>query len=315
MQYRMARTGWWLAVAIAAIAIGGGWIAPAPPAPVQAATSFQAAVGAQSSDESIQVNQFFPRELAINVGDTITWTFPTAEIHTVTFLSGAPRPPFTAPPSGGPTYDGTGIANSGVRTNADPPYTLTFTQTGNFQFECLVHPLQTGVVQVRPAGTPYPRSPAGVTAQGALESAPLLLRGAGLLFQGVRQALATPNQVTAGTGQLLPHGSLAIMRFLPDTRAVRAGQTVTWTNRDPETPHTVTFGPPPANPVPPSGNVMGGAATISAVGQAVHSGFLGASPPSVGTQFRVTFTTPGTYPYICVLHADLGMRGTIIVTP
>jgi plastocyanin len=303
-----------MVVAIAALAIGGGWISPSTPVSVQAATNFQATVGAQSSDESIQVNQFFPHELAINVGDSVTWTFPTAEIHTVTFLSGAPRPDFSAPPSGGPTYDGTGIANSGVRTNANPPFTLTFTQAGSFTFVCLVHLQQTGVVQVRPTGTPYPRSPALVTAQAALESVPLLLQGAGLLTQGLRQALVSPNQVTAGTGQFLPHGSLAIMRFLPDTRVVRAGQAVTWTNRDPETPHTITFGPPPANPFPPSANVMMGAATITAAGQAVHSGFISTSTP-FGTTFRVTFTTPGTYPYICVLHADLGMRGTIVVTP
>src|SRR5262249_25945767 len=77
-------------------------------------------------------------------------------------------------------------------------------------------------------------------------------------------------------------------------------------------PHTVTFGPAPAEDETPSGTDRPGHATISAVGQAAHSGYLGASFPN-GTQFSVTFTAPGTYPYICVLHADLGMRGTIVV--
>jgi len=31
------------------------------------------------------------------------------------------------------------------------------------------------------------------------------------------------------------------------------------------------------------------------------------------TRFRVTFTAPGTFNYICALHDDLGMKGTVIV--
>ena len=33
------------------------------------------------------------------------------------------------------------------------------------------------------------------------------------------------------------------------------------------------------------------------------------------TRFRVTFTQPGVYPYICVLHDELGMVGQVIVLP
>jgi plastocyanin len=31
------------------------------------------------------------------------------------------------------------------------------------------------------------------------------------------------------------------------------------------------------------------------------------------TRFRVTFTAPGTFNYICSLHDDLGMIGKVIV--
>jgi len=56
----------------------------------------------------------------------------------------------------------------------------------------------------------------------------------------------------------------------------------------------------------------------------VHSGILVPPPqnqPDVpvsgpgGTVFRVTFTNPGTYDYVCVLHDDLGMQGQVIVLP
>ena len=36
------------------------------------------------------------------------------------------------------------------------------------------------------------------------------------------------------------------------------------------------------------------------------------APPGV-TRFRVTFTAPGTFHYICSLHGNLGMLGTVIV--
>ena len=33
------------------------------------------------------------------------------------------------------------------------------------------------------------------------------------------------------------------------------------------------------------------------------------------TRFRVTFTQPGVYNYICALHDDVGMVGQIVVLP
>jgi plastocyanin len=34
-----------------------------------------------------------------------------------------------------------------------------------------------------------------------------------------------------------------------------------------------------------------------------------------GEPFTVTFTQPGTYDYICALHENMGMKGTITVLP
>ena len=48
------------------------------------AASWQATAGAQRSDEGIQALAFLPNGLWVHVGDSITWTFPSPEIHTVT---------------------------------------------------------------------------------------------------------------------------------------------------------------------------------------------------------------------------------------
>ena len=73
-------------------------------------------------------------------------------------------------------------------------------------------------------------------------------------------------------------------KFTPAEVTVKAGTTIRWTNHG-YVPHTVDF-----------------------TGGAVHSGVL-----NNGNQFTHTFTTPGTYPYICHIHPF--MHGTVVVTP
>src|SRR5438552_16488745 len=106
------------------------------------------------------------------------------------------------------------------------------------------------------------------------------------------------------------------MRFLNDTIVIHAGETAEWTNEDPITPHTITFGTEPPNPVPPSANVTTDAdgalhATIASVFDSVHSGFIVAAPqdriglaqaPVGVTRFRIMSTKAGASPYISPLH-------------
>ena len=70
--------------------------------------------------------------------------------------------------------------------------------------------------------------------------------------------------------------------FNPQTLTVKAGTTVTWTNKD-DIPHAV-----------------------AAVGKQFKSKVL-----DTDNSYSFTFTTPGTYAYFCSLHPH--MTGTIVV--
>jgi plastocyanin len=149
-----------------------------------------------------------------------------------------------------------------------------------------------------------------------------------------RTADAPSNDVAVGIGEVVTmtgSGSqtASLMRFVQPTVVVRVGDTVEWTSLDPSINHTVTFGTEPADPRPPSPGVtatLDGArqATIASPNDSVNSGFLSPAPqdraklaqsnPGV-TRFRVTFMSPGTFNYICAVHDQLGMNGTVIVHP
>jgi plastocyanin len=78
--------------------------------------------------------------------------------------------------------------------------------------------------------------------------------------------------------------------FTPDVLNVKAGTTVTFVNTD-GTTHTVT-------------SVKPGTSTADGT---FDSGFIKA-----GKTFTYTFSTPGTYDYVCMIHSQ--MRGTIVVS-
>ena len=137
--------------------------------------------------------------------------------------------------------------------------------------------------------------------------------------------------VTGGISAIVSTGAgsqtASLSRFLRDNIVVRVGDTVEWVSRDASIPHTVTFGTEPADPRPPSSNVTSDSdgarhATIGPPGDSVNSGIMPPAPqdrpglaqaPLAVTRFRVTFTAPGTFNYICSLHDNLGMKGTVIV--
>jgi plastocyanin len=214
-------------------------------------------------------------------------------------------------------------------------YTVRFPSAGNFKLVCLVHVDMTGVVHVLNPSEELPHDQAFYDREANRERAELLSDASRLEGRGTAIARQTSGEeVTAGISEVVATTgggvhSAAIMRFLPGTMVVRVGDTVEWTNLGPVVPHTVTFGTEPANLMPPSAGVTvdsDGArhAVIGSPTDNVNSGFLVAPPqervglaqsPLGVTRFRVTFTSPGTFNYICGLHDNLGMVGTVIVHP
>lgn len=77
----------------------------------------------------------------IPVGTTLTWHNISQFPHTVTFpIAGQPAPPGdpAQPATGGTTYDGTALVNSGVIAPG-ASFALTFTKAGTYTYYCLFH--------------------------------------------------------------------------------------------------------------------------------------------------------------------------------
>jgi plastocyanin len=316
------------------------------------AQSWQATAGAQNLDKGRQALAFLPNEIWIHAGESITWTFATDEPHSVTFLTpGQLRPSYSAgcpgtTPNASP-FDNSTCVNSGRIGTPGTPYTVVFPKPGNYRLVCLVHANMTGIVHVLDPAEPLPHGPDFYEDQAELERHDLLSdRDSGPDRDRKRGEDARHDSdeanvhehdgvIVVGSGELVstPGGvqSVSRMRFMQPNITIHAGQTVEWASSD-VSGHTITFGqePPNVSPsTPPSTNVsldLDGArhATINSLADSVHSGLitqapqertgLAQAPPGV-TRFRVTFTNPGTYPYICAFHDELGMIGEVIVLP
>jgi plastocyanin len=289
-----------------------------------------------------QALAFLPNEIWIHENDSITFHWGADEPHTVTFMTAAQHrpidpsqgcggvPPFSTSPA---TFDGTKCVSA-------PPlmkpgtFTIQFTKVDNYKVVCLLHPDMTGTIHVLNAADPLPHEQPFYDAQAEDQAEHLLSEADHDVHSDHGGWMhAATHGITAGDGEILANGggkgTAALMRFTDSTMTIHVGDTVEWVNRDPATPHTITFGTePPENLLPkPSLNVTLDAdgarhATLYKSTDSTHSGFIVAAteevpltptPPPGATRFRVTFKAAGTYPFICALHDGLGMTGQIIV--
>jgi len=298
------------------------------------AAQWNASVGAQSNDKGFQALAFLPNEIWIHAGDRITWTFDADEIHTLTFLIADQPRPFFADGCPGfsmdpATYDGSTCVTTPPMVRGQT-FTVIFPAAGNFKLVCLVHENMDGRIHVLDLSEPLPHDQAFYNEQADSQRNELLSDAR----NDAHGAHALPNSshgVTAGAGEVTANAggsrTVSALRFSHGSIKISAGQTVEWDNQDPVTPHTITFGPEPPDLVDPSPDVTvdpDGArhAIIDSTSDSTHSGFIVAAPqerlglpqaPLGVTRFRVTFPNAGTFPYICALHDDLGMTGTVIV--
>jgi plastocyanin len=349
---------------ILVIGLAAGGIVPqamAAPAPQAGPTTWTVLIGGQA--EIVQQDQgpagawqfmrYYPGSITINVGDTVVWKLNSAEPHTVTF----PQPgenkapdliipegggsqrmlgnPLAFLPQGGAEYDGSALTGSG-QIGGGPPfpieYKLTFTKPGTYDYYCAFHSMMKGTVVVQEAGSAYPKTQAQIDADAAAQ----LAADTQAAKQAEPAAMQTstrpgPNgttiyEVNIGYGD----GTMSWMRFSPADLTIHVGDTVEWTQKDVEAPHTVTFtsggqepelvltepqqSGPPKLVVNPEVLAPAGGTTYSGQGY-FNSGFVwGTEVPIPGPRtYSLTFDTPGTYKYICVLHDPMGMNGQVTV--
>jgi plastocyanin len=238
-----------------------------------------------------------------------------------------------------PAFDGTQTFYNSGWLAPDQDFTVTLSpdiKPGTYGFMCLLHSAgMTGTVTVVDPSTAV-KTPDEVTAEGQTEldavAQPLAAAAEAAQTQPDGQALAGVFDPNVQVGQPTI--------FAPSTTSIPVGGSVTWTILG---PHTISFNSPqdaigprieapdgtihvnakiftpaggPGQPPPPSGppdpsapptlidaGTWDGTAYLS-------SGAILSFPPQL-YQYKVTFSTAGTYKYICQIHVD--MQGTVKV--
>jgi plastocyanin len=317
--------------------------------------------------ETADANLFFPRRLEVHVGDTVT--FKSQEFHTATYLgahkaaefsifapapdkstysgvadvagnpfyfNGLPKFAYNVPQVFAPTGStvisgGADVHSSGILDQRG--YTYKFTKPGDYVFHCLIHPMMSVHVVVKPRAA-------------RVQSVTKTLKA---IVAEVNSAVATakkldkvtpeaPNTVYAGVGKQVPGGSIELMTFKPQKLRVKVGTTVTFQLNSPMEIHNLVFGPldylkrsfdtldlVPQGPGQPNqvwpfffyGTDPAQAGVYTYSGTNHGNGFF-ATPllGPVGTPLpqtvKITFTAPGVFKYICGVHGP-DMHGEIDV--
>jgi plastocyanin len=201
-------------------------------------------------------------------------------------------------------------------------FSVKFTTTGTFSVLCDLHHGMQATVVVLPKGQALPpaaKVKAGLVAQLTADLTSLQ-----------QAAKIAPPANTVSVGSAGPGGAELFAMF-PATLHVAVGTTVTFEmSPDSREVHTVTFGPESYLQTLVKGFLAdpqltqqilypSDVPTVSLSPTSHGNGFAnigaldtesGTAPPASGT---VTFTAPGTYHYICVIHPF--MQGTVIVGP
>lgn len=320
--------------------------------------TWQVLVGGQTELQKVDIGRagawqfmkFYPAQITINVGDTVVFKYNAAEIHNVYFpgadkkfpdlvLSGGIFNPDVINPVGGPTYDGSQPAGSGVfgfDPNGPTQFKLTFTKEGTFDYACSIHsgPDNNGVLQgmlgkviVNKAGTPYPKTQEQVAAQveRLLEMDARIARLNDPAAREIKKQ-AGPNGTTIyqlNVGFVAKQDMMIeFMRFGTSNLKIHKGDTVKWVPQS--GPHTVTFlngnaEPPLFTPIVVNGKntFQFNFPALLPVGSNIFNktqiNSSGEFDLSGNAPYSLTFNDTGKFDYICIFHDNIGMAGSVTV--
>lgn len=291
--------------------------------------------GASTYSYSLQDLDYYPNDITIDAGDTITYSVASGaggDAHTVSFVpSGqtipSPEDPNDVVPVGGNVIDGTKFVNSGILFGGQT-FTLHFPKAGVYRILCLFHePAMESTVTVQRAGAPYPHTQAFYNSAGAADrwSDLMAAQRSIALFPFANGGTTIAAGIAPGLTGNTPPTQSTVLRFINSNNTasfviaregsftIKAGTVLRFVNETNNEPHTVTLAPLsvlatlppiPMNAVfPPAVNTYDGSKVI-------NSGAL-----LKGQSFLIKFTKPGSYFYGCVFHFNSRMTGTITVTP
>lgn len=239
--------------------------------------------------------------------------------------------------SGPGTFVSSGVINKQPfvpGTPANETFSVVFNRPGTYMYVCLVHnDRMFGWVDVAPSTATDVPTQAAIDAAATAEIRQMtrLLQDAKAQGEATVRSEPGPNGTSfwfarAGSQELESGDNRAqVMDFLPRNLTVKAGDTVVWgTNYF----HTVTFVPippsppwfdvvpqhsgPPQLPLSPQAILPVKPAATYDPSQYFNSGVIGPFLPP-GDSWALTFETPGSFEYVCLVHETLGMKGTITV--
>ena len=161
------------------------------------------------------------------------------------------------------------------------------------------------------AGTTVLTQPLNFNGPGQLR-----IPSAGWFVNVAAGSTADDGATSAACGNVVFHNA-AVMRYLPRNVEVRVGDTVEWKNDTINEIHGVTFLAGQPLPLIPDWFFIGpsGDPTSYDGSSFLNSAALYAADAGRDHSFAVRFTKAGTFPYLDVQDAFLGMQGSVIVTP
>ena len=311
----------WKAIGLVLFALmagGAGLLASDTPA-ADAAVTFKAQTGGGEAGISVQI--YLPDVIMIHQGDTVEWANPYEEPHTVSYGNlppGDPAEPHDAALAA--SFDGSKAVSSGFIIKGGK-FSVTFNKLGAYTFVCLIHPgMKVDVFVLGPGATIPPQNDANSAATKETIAQGVAAANQAIAQMKVPAAAKNADGTsthTVATGPAVPFkGSqvgVAVMKFYSPKIQIGVGDTVVWT-ADTLVPHTVTFIPPGGPPagINPFQTVV---PPRQFDGSEYVNGSFGGLPlfPNTSSKFSLTFPKAGTYSYVCLLHADQGMAGVIVV--